>query len=287
MIYKFSPADDCGLENIQRRSIFCRHFSDFNDPFEFWSRFQTFEGIPEKQNEPERYLEALKAWGFSDGNVDYLEQETIDEYFEAMEESQIDFPSLFENLRIACFGTDPSNLLLWAHYAEGLRGFCVVFDEDILSRFNETNYLAKVNYTDKSPAIDSFLYAISSDQFDFHMMAIDEYETEPKHSWPDHYRGAADTAMEQMHSMWQKAFATKPVEWEYEREKRLLTRSDSKGFEPIFLQYPKEALKEILVGERMPDGYRESLSQVVSEIYGNIPIRTARRSSESYKILIE
>ncbi|MBB4374127.1 hypothetical protein GGD63_006956 [Bradyrhizobium sp. cir1] len=50
---------------------------------------------------------------------------------------------------------------------------------------------------------------------------------------------------------------------------------------------PQEAVREIIVGERMPPAYLDRLTDIVRKQFGEIPIRTARRPTNSYTLIIE
>jgi hypothetical protein len=82
-------------------------------------------------------------------------------------------------------------------------------------------------------------------------------------------------------------FATKPLEWQYEKERRLLTDATQHGKGPVLRPYPADAVKEIIVGERMPPAYREQLLEVIRSALGDVPVTTARRSMERYAIIID
>jgi DUF2971 family protein len=85
---------------------------------------------------------------------------------------------MVDSIRIACFGSEPGNLLMWSHYADGLRGFCVVFDEKLIVSAEPEGYLTNVAYLEKPPLVDSFVYAVACDQQDYHLIAIEETETQ-------------------------------------------------------------------------------------------------------------
>lgn len=52
MIYKFSPPNKYSLDNLRNSILYCRHYGDFNDPFEFWSCY--LEGVPTKTKRSRR-----------------------------------------------------------------------------------------------------------------------------------------------------------------------------------------------------------------------------------------
>ena len=84
-----------------------------------------------------------------------------------------------------------------------------------------------------------------------------------------------------------QAFGTMPMAWKYENERRLLITKHIDGEQPLLRSYPRQAVKEIIYGERMSANYLEQLSKVVSENYPDIPLRVARRVNDSYTLKIE
>jgi hypothetical protein len=280
MIFKFSPPTDYALSNLRNRVLFCRHYSEFNDPFEF--RCIVKSGIPDKNLEESRYREALRTWGFPEvPDEEIVEQEA--EYFDSLTDCEPRFQEMFDRTRLVCFGSESTNLLMWAHYADGLRGFCIVFDEVELLKGNPEPYLTDVQYSETPPTADSFVYAVAEDQHGYHMQAIHDH---PDDGLVGDYGTAADDAMALMKTIWQRVFATKPLDWEYEHEKRLLLHAMDTGKEPMFYTYPVAAVTEVVVGERMPLIYREHLERVLLETYGPVPIKTATRSEGTYDITI-
>ena len=288
MLYKFSGATDYALQNLERGVIFCQHYSAYNDPFEFWGRI--LEGIPDAKSEANRFKVAKEAWG-----CDWMspEDEDLIEYFAACESEQPSFHHWRDITRIACFGSDPKNLLMWSHYADGLRGLCLVLDEtELLEASPRSTFSVNVAYQAEPPTADAFVYAVANDQMDYHLLSIEDAESRAKHlgepgpSWLEEYREVAGNSYVAKIEILQKVFATKPVEWAYEAEKRLLVRAEASDASPVFHKYPKAALKGVLIGERTPNDYRRRLEQVVSSHYGHAYVKSIRRSSSSYSLKI-
>jgi hypothetical protein len=288
-LLKFSAPQDYALENLKNGMIFCQHYTRYNDPFEFRARI--LEGRPDQQAEPERFAAAVREWGFP--VVDDALEFEANEYLESIEYYEPHFAGMLDGMRIACFGAERDNLLMWSHYADGLRGFCIAFDEDAMISAEPKAYLADVAYCDQPPTVDSFVYAVAYDQNEFHLMAMDEEETQIKHlgkkddGWIAACRETADEALFRMQLIWQQIFATKPREWEYEHERRLLIQTDRDDLTPLQHSYPRHAVREIIVGERMPADYLANLKQIVAENYGHAEIRTAYRTTDSYKLQIK
>ncbi len=291
-LYKFSGPTEYALQNLEKGVIFCQHYSVYNDPFEFWSNI--YEGIPDPKVEPERFLAAALAWGFPANSVDELMadrafSENMEDYFDECQHYAPPFGAMRQGVRIACFGSEQDNLLMWSHYGDGLRGFCLVFDEALIANADPEGYLLDVAYLQAPPTVDSLVYGIAWDQDWFSQTAIDETTTaieyqgrkELKAEIPM-YEEAGAEAVRMMHDIWRHAFGTKPSEWGYERERRLLVQSGRKDELPILRKYPFEAIKQVVVGERMPLEYRHRLEIVLSKTCGDVPVATASRSSSTY-----
>ena len=87
-----------------------------------------------------------------------------------------------------------------------------------------------------------------------------------------------------MREIWQHVFAVKPSEWSYEQERRLLVPTSFSDKKPIMRPFPTDAVKEIILGERMSEGYRDKLLRVLDKRYPGVPIRKAYRAKNYYTI---
>ncbi len=288
-LLKFCSPTEYALSNLASGVLYCQHYSAYNDPFEFWSNIH--EGVPDALREPERFAAALKAWGVEGCSP---QDEDVNAYFNECKDYQPPFQKMRDEVRIACFGSRRDNLLMWSHYADGLRGFCIVFDENLVTKTEPEDCILDVAYIDVPPTLDSFIYAIAWDQVWYHQMALEETETRIQHlekkdemSWIPLYKQAHAEALRQMQEIWQLVFATKPTEWKYEGERRLLVQSTQSDNKPILRTYPREAIKEIILGERMAEHYRVQILAVMDKHYPRVPVRTARRAKGIYTLIID
>lgn len=288
-LLKFCMPTENSILNLQNGVIFCQHFSAYNDPFEFWNHIQ--EGIPDAVNEPKRFAAALRAWGM-EGSLP--EDEDVISYFDECQLYQPPFKEMRDSVRIACFASQCENMLMWSHYGDGLRGFCIVFDEESVTMAEPEAYVLNVEYREAPPVVDSFVYAIAHDQDWYHQVAIEETEARIRYSkktdeahWIPIYERAGADAVAQMRKIWQQVFAVKPSDWAYERERRIIIHTQRTDTKPIQRSYPSSAVKEIILGERMPDDYRDRIFTVLREKHPSVPIKTARRAEGCYGILIE
>src|SRR3546814_1651014 len=79
------------------------------------------------------------------------------------------------------------------------------------------------------------------------------------------YEESGEQALRTMREIWQQVFATKPAEWKYERERRLLVQTDRDDAAPVLRRYGRDAIKEVILGERMPEEYRARVIAVMQE----------------------
>ena len=199
-----------------------------------------------------------------------------------------------ESARFSCFCKREDNLLMWSHYADGLRGFCLEFEREQLLEFNTPNVVAyDVVYQDTPPIVDTMLYEVANDQIWYHEMAIEEEKNKIKHikSYvPDkllpEYHLAIIKARQLLFDLYIKMLCYKPIDWRYEEEIRLIyhTDLDDKSGKP--LQYPKSALKSIIIGEKAKAGHVEKLKSILKKNELKIPIKQAKRHKERYCIEI-
>jgi hypothetical protein len=283
-MFKYMRADEWSLSNFRNSELRCRHFDDFNDPFECWCK--EIRSIPNPVAEPERYARLCDAWL----GVNSPPNEAIASEFAKYVDSLIYYAySRVElttaGVRISCFSETGDNLLMWAHYADGLRGFCIEFHEEELIRGKPQGAIViKVNYSTAPVPFDLCFYEIANDQVEFALDMIDEDLRMGKPIDPKHDEWVA-RSRDLTSDMYDKLMGTKPVEWRYEREKRLILHAGSDG--PIQYQYPDSAIKSVILGERMPDHHKAIVARMVRKKGLDVPIGVAKRDSETFAVIID
>lgn len=119
-------------KNICDGNIVFNNPCAYNDPMDSrW--FLDFEKIVK-----ERFKEAEEAW--DEEKVGALIRDTIPLY----EEDSISFRSLF---KISCFSESPCSNLMWGHYGEKHKGFCLEYDTEKMD--SKIKLILPVIYTEK------------------------------------------------------------------------------------------------------------------------------------------
>lgn len=125
-LYKYFSLNDFSLDSLQNDYIFLSNPKDFNDPFDCNRNL-----IAEKQKE-------LKDW----------------QYVERLND--------ISEMGIACFSENGMEPLLWSHYANSYRGFCIKFNlQSVLNAKNESVKLKRVIYSE-APEVISQEHPFSS-----------------------------------------------------------------------------------------------------------------------------
>lgn len=275
-MYKYCPVTEYSLRNLENGEFYLNYYEDFNDPYECMC--EIYMGFPKLSDRSDRLMAVLNAWGFGDYD-DPAVIEYYEDYADSLECGEPVIEDFIDNARITCFSASSDNLLMWGHYANGLRGFCLEVDEEILVKNNESAKIYPVIYSDKPATIDASVLAVLYDQLEYHSTAAWEIMTKaniPDAEKPNQIQGYHEwylADLDRVQSIYQKMLATKPVSWKYEEEIRLIVRSPGCGKAGVKFSYPKESIKSILLGGKISAEDESRLLDIVSVKYPEIPIK--------------
>jgi len=264
------------------------HHESFNDPFE--CRCEVQSGFPEKDEKSSRLIDIIRAWGFEDVNQK-LALESYDDYVFSLEGTEPNIPHIIDSARISCFSRDADNLLMWSHYADGLRGFCIEFDPNlVLSKFTGDASIYDVLYQEAPEKIDTAVMAVIYDQIVYHEDAIYSSQQEIKYLGKGNqteigsYEQALVEAIDSNHAINQKMLATKPLTWNYENEVRIICQAMNSSETGELLKYPPEAIKSVILGEKMSATERDKLIGILENRSSPIALKEALRIEGEFKI---
>ncbi|EKO3930492.1 DUF2971 domain-containing protein [Vibrio fluvialis] len=274
-IYKFSNFSDIKFESLSKKGIWFSDLQSYNDPFEgeynLKSEFKNIDNL----------IEAVRGVFLSYRqyeNLDKFDREisqfaekdwdkkSIDVFIKFLDDEIIEHIKSVQKLTISCFiqekdGLEPlKNNLMWSHYADGLRGFCLKFDnEKLKSDFLHCGrYLASagVNYSDNVPKICSLEY-------------FSTY-------FPEELPGINLAAKIFMFNL----LSSKSIDWSYEKEVRFF--SNQVGY----LGYTSDTLVELIIGEKMDDKNKNELIKLMADVYPKTKIKLAKKIPSTYLIEI-
>ncbi len=152
MLYRYRPGNAWDIENIKNGNIWLSTLSEFNDPFEC-KIYIDFEKIANDliQLHPD-ILMLMK--------INHIDQ-NHPIYKNYINESKENGKKLIEELAIkrnrafvASFSENKNSLLMWAHYANSHKGFCIGYDfRDIIDMFGVDIF--PIRYSDEYLTISS------------------------------------------------------------------------------------------------------------------------------------
>jgi hypothetical protein len=173
---------------------------------------------------------------------------------------------MIDSQSVCSFSILPDNALMWAHYADAHRGFCLGFDPKLIrERIDEgfDNVIpCAVLYTDGNPFSPTL-----------HMFVNAVYASYPpaKPSTYSLYRFVATSAV-----------STKSLAWSYEKEFRYV-RIKGRGV----VKFPPIALVEVVLGCNMYDRDRKTLLNLLkTREWTHVQLREVRKSPTSFSFEI-
>lgn len=262
--YKYKSIDEANLDYSRpiftHNELYFSTVNKFNDPFdcryryelngseadlvEYYDRVQR-EHHPSR-NEQERRLETAR-W------LKEIKTPGYEEHF------QQDLREKAIKWGIYCLSAVPDDILMWAHYADKHRGFCLEFLNDPNDQFyvkrkpNDPDFTSHpcllpipVEYSNEYPVINPL---------------SEEYTND----W----------------TMAKKGFFTKATQWKYEREWRLL---DDNGAEQH--QFPSRFLTGIIFGCETSEGHKEMIREWCKGRQPVVKYYEARRAADAYTLTI-
>ncbi|MCW3122551.1 MAG: hypothetical protein JWQ38_2043 [Flavipsychrobacter sp.] len=148
VIYKYMPIETA-LLMLQNRTLMFQRPDNFNDPFELHLSLMDFEFEADQAVKIyERYFNNGTA--VSDPLRVELEKHGRDIISNSVKET---FEKYRGNIGITCFSKNPSNALMWSHYASSHKGVCIGF---IIQGWDNVKSTFSVNYAQSITPIKFF-----------------------------------------------------------------------------------------------------------------------------------
>ena len=203
-LFKFRPFNKTSIELLVNRELWFARPDSLNDPFECQFDFEAmFDELNTLPNITKSGIDRNKKNAFN----------------------------IFNSLGICSFSRTRKNQLMWTHYADEHKGFCIGFNEAILSKSETALKSVNVKYQSETPK----------------KVVLKKIEGNS-----DNVELSLDS--EAMYSI----IGTKYTSWKYERERRLImASSNTYSFTP-------ESVVSIALGLRMPKRDKDTLMQLLS-----------------------
>ncbi len=236
--------------------------SHFNDPFEFLpaihkssikkiirrgllaERTTTF-----KEYDDDAFLAGLSKALYNEEGLSQTNRELYENYLKEWDKT----------MGVFCLTSDPSNILMWSHYASEFRGGVLGLRTDS-SFFREDNdlNLVEVGYRKKRPIV-----------------VIDQNKYQ-------RFRNQ---------SLTHEIFAIKSNDWAYEKEFRMFSLLSKIKAEPdnpslYLVQLPQDSPYSVILGPRMEESHKENIERIKNTYFKDIFLCNAILDSHSFKVNI-
>jgi hypothetical protein len=266
-VFKFRAGNENDLDSFFENYMWFANFSDLNDPYEGYASFSD-EDIDDDFREnflAEIYAKQLKPnttptntspkttakycrdnYERSTGTKfsEYVDSQAIEAIESFYSEHKADYKIL--SLSLAKDNQDyPSplnNMLMWSHYANGFKGFCVEYDFEKLKTSIESKNGIELTSSPVNYSTDGDLPIIKMKTF---MQSSIE--------------GSREASLEIL-----QAFTKKEQSWVYENEVRFISGIGGKLF------YNPDCINAIYISEKAPNWLKNSLVSNVTLKQANI-----------------
>jgi Protein of unknown function (DUF2971) len=166
-LYKYQPYNVQTLDNLQNRKIWFSKTASFNDPFDGSTGYNIKRVTATNWQALAEHWREGPSWGRPDFDKIYLTNGKPNAAFKAiLMESFIQArQSVMDRLKeigVACFSESVDDFLMWSHYADGHRGFCLEFD----TRYPPFQWAQQVQYSDFYPLVDIAALLFEGDKYD-------------------------------------------------------------------------------------------------------------------------
>lgn len=239
-LYQFYPFDekDHSINNVVGCKMYFNTMPNFNDPFEGRVRITFPEYchlLHDQYHQVAKRLIKLNLLSPDDefsrssrsgpDSYDFLERKA------SVLDAKMIYP-VVSNYGITCLSSEKDgrphplgNPLMWSHYGDGFKGFCIQFDaERLMSAMNEHGaWPLVVQYEEKRPSINAFRF------FEVWGKEGEEYPFTTE-------------------QIVQKSLATKSFPWAYEGEIRFVHAR----VKDQTLSYPVDAIRKVVISENGP-----------------------------------
>ncbi len=136
-LYKYYKFNTRNITALKKQNIFFASPIDFNDPYD--CKLNISHVQPTEQEYLKLYeiylKEVLQNGGTKEqSDIEHMTDGKLNDNFrnvvnESLKNSLKEYIHKFRNERsLACFSSKKDDILMWAHYADGHRGFCLEFD---------------------------------------------------------------------------------------------------------------------------------------------------------------
>ncbi|WP_444932009.1 DUF2971 domain-containing protein [Microbulbifer sp. SSSA002] len=274
--FKFRFGTERDFDALHENYIWFADFTSLNDPFEGYARFNTdgishelrmnflkkyFPDFPLKESTPEAEVNRYHRENYENKEISFSQY--VDSWakdkFEELQKLYRNKYFVFSQSKARDNDAIPSplnNLQMWAHYANGFKGYCIEFDFNRLKESIQSSNSVMLNTSPVKYPEDRSLPTVNLKSF---MQSC--------------LKGDTEAFIEIL-----KAFNVKERNWIIENEVRFTSLNRGKHY------YDPSSIRAIYIAEKMPSLARESVISIIESKRSNIKIFDVRIGTDEYKL---
>lgn len=258
LLYKYRSCAQQTWELLLNRKLFFATPEQLNDPLDssidIQAEYERAKELVQRSDDDPEHRKSFLIF-LLDGSHQFKDPVTGERFGLNMA-----LQRFIQSLGILSFSRSPTDALLWSHYAEGHRGVCLGFDQELLN-FDDVFINGDVEYAPKPPYIDLFLKMVEE---------IGEFiRPWDNNKYPAEQGDQFYTS--QLSRLMLANLLVKSEKWKYEEEYRLITSC------PGLHSFSPKALREIVLGTKTRDSDKEALLNILRHPdYAHVKVRTVR-----------
>ena len=251
MIYKYRGfSSPYKYDVFKKAELYFASPSEFNDPFESKPQLIGLDTLKERQKFVDGYINReLKGIGFKKKQA--LKKQFLTR-LSNKEHVKKDLYALLNSYGIYSTAKKWNQCLMWSHYSESHKGFCIGFEFD--NDFDDDAGMAhEVKYAEDYPKVHPDVFGDKNDENNFNLL--------------------------------EATLATKSIDWEYEEEIRFikLARDGGSGI----YKFRESKVKEVIIGAYASNQNKKELIEVIEKHMPWVDIFQALLSESKYELIRE
>jgi len=250
-VYKYQGTNENSILSLKQSGIYFGRVEKFNDPYDCNLGFH----LKIDEHKLDKFIKGEPPYNKDrtvniENEIRSLNRDNLKAIIHKVANSAItnSIQNTIKNFGVSCFSEVNDNLLMWSHYANSAKGFCLEFD----TRFEPFNKIFKVAYNDELPELDA-MEIISSEDY-------------------------SENRVSETSKLW----LTKSIDWKYEQEWRIIHQKKDTIF-----TYAQEALRAVYFGPLINRHYLEIICLILQGQNKNVKFFLGRISKEKFKVEFE
>lgn len=246
-LYKYRKCDDEGywLSSLRDRKVWYCKRASLNDPFDSTIMIRT--DLTDEQYAAGVENQARKL-GFSKAEIPKIVEKKVPLKAETMKNSSRKVQRGIDSMGIYCLTELPDNILMWSHYADEHRGFCIEYKRNPDNHLGQYDVTRNMIYADYPKLYPCDFYDPNTDQPEGILRDDDPY---------------------------MRMLYTKAPDWGYEKEWRI------KNAQPDTLEDWPAEIKSIIFGMEMSDDNKAKIMKILGD---SVSYKQAIRRDYEFKL---